>query len=244
MVVLGTQAVKQIGFGALLFLALIGSGRFATAADLEIVKAPPFVSPPPRWSGFYVGINGGGGIGPTSQTLTVVPLITALGVSTTGTYEVRGALLGATLGYNYQAGSSWVLGIEGDIDWSSIGGQVTGPVMGIPATFETQLPWLNTFRGRVGYAFGPILPYVTAGGAFGGVRATDSITIPSSGLVLGGLSDVRLGWAAGAGVEYALNQTWSAKVEYLYVDLGSDILVLDDVKFSAHLIRGGVNLRF
>ena len=46
--------------------------------------------------------------------------------------------------------------------------------MGIPATFETQLPWLNTFRGRVGYAFGSILPYVTAGGAFGGVRATDS----------------------------------------------------------------------
>ena len=97
-VVRGGQAVKQIGFGALLFLALIGSARFATAADLEIVKAPPFVSPPPRWSGFYVGINGGGGLGPTSQTLTVVPLITALGVSTTGNYEVGGALLGATLG--------------------------------------------------------------------------------------------------------------------------------------------------
>jgi outer membrane immunogenic protein len=154
-------------------------------------------------------------------------------------------LLGATLGYNYQAGSSsWVFGIEGDIDWSSIGGQITGPVMGIPATFETQLPWLNTFRGRVGYAFGPILPYVTAGGAFGGVRATDSITIPGSGYVLGGLSDVRLGWSAGAGLEYALNQNLSVKAEYLYVDLGSDILVLDDVKFSAHLLRGGINWRF
>jgi outer membrane immunogenic protein len=162
---------------------------------------------------------------------------------TTGTYEVSGALLGATLGYNHQVGS-WVLGIEGDIDWSSIGGQVTGPVMGIPATFETQLPWLNTFRGRVGYAFGSFLPYITGGGAFGGVRATDAITIPGSGNVLGGLSDVRLGWTAGAGLEYALTQNLSVKAEYLYVDLGSDILVLDDVKFSAHLLRGGVNWRF
>jgi outer membrane immunogenic protein len=235
--------MKRIGPVALLLLALIGSPRFAAAADLEIVKAPPFVAPPPRWSGFYVGINGGGGMGPTSQTLTVDPLIAVLGVSTTGNYAVSGALLGATLGYNHQEGS-WIFGIEGDIDWSSISGQVTGPAMGIPATFETQLPWLNTFRGRLGYAFGSFFPYVTGGGAFGGVRATDSITIPGSGNVLGGLSDVRLGWTAGAGLEYAVSQYWSVKVEYLYADLGSDILVLDDVKFSAHLIRGGVNWRF
>ncbi len=230
-------------FGTLLTLALISPHGFAAAADVEVVKAPPFVSPAPRWSGFYIGINGGGGIGPTSQTLTVEPLIVALGAATTGNYAVSGAILGATLGYNIQAGS-WVFGIEGDIDWSSIGGQVTAPVQGNPANFETQLPWLNTFRGRVGYAFGSFFPYLTGGGAFGGVRATDSIMIPASGFVLGGLSDVRLGWTAGAGLEYALSQNWSVKVEYLYADLGSDILVLDDVKFSAHLIRGGVNWRF
>jgi len=68
----------------------------------------------------YVGINGGGGLAPSSQTLTVDPLIAVLGVSTTGDYKVSGALLGATLGYNYQAGS-WVFGVEGDIDWSEIG---------------------------------------------------------------------------------------------------------------------------
>ena len=218
--------MKALGCAALMLLATVGFHNPAMAG------------------GFYVGVNGGGGLGPTSQTLTVDPLITALGVSTTGTYEVRGALVGATLGYNYQMGP-WVLGIEGDIDWSNIGGQVTGPVMGIPATFETQLSWLNTFRGRVGYAFGSIFPYLTGGGAFGGIRATDAITIPGSGNVLGGLSDVQLGWTAGAGLEYGpLNQNWSVKVEYLYVDLGSDILVLDDVKFSAHLIRGGVNWHF
>ena len=146
--------MKQLGFAVLMLLGIVGSNFSARAAELPIpIKGPAqeFL-PTPRWSGFYVGINGGGGLGPTSQTLTVDPLIAALGVSTTGTYEVSGALLGATLGYNRQVGS-WVLGIEGDIDWSSIGGQVTGPVMGIPATFETQLPWLNTFRGRVGYAF-------------------------------------------------------------------------------------------
>ena len=237
--------MKTLGCAALTLLAIVATKSPALAADLPIPfkNEMPQSYPPARWTGFYIGINGGGGLGPTSQTLTVDPLIAALGVSTTGTYEVGGALLGATLGYNRQAGS-WVLGIEGDIDWSSIGGQVTGPVMGIPATFETQLPWLNTFRARVGYAFGSLIPYLTGGGAFGGVRATDAITIPGSGNVLAGLSDVRLGWTAGAGLEYALNQNWSVKAEYPYVDLGSDILVLDDVKFSAHLIRGGVNLRF
>ena len=89
-----------------------------------------------------------------------------------------------------------------------------------------------------------MLPYVIAGGAFGGVRATDSITIPDAGFVLGGLSDVRLGWTAGAGLEYALNQSLSVKAEYLFVDLGSDILVIDDVTFKVHLIRGGINWRF
>ena len=234
--------MKLTGFAALGLLAIIGSIGPAGAADLPI-KAPLMPPPPPTWTGLYVGANGGGGLGTSSQTLTVDPLITVLGVSTTGTYEVNGALLGATIGFNYQAGS-WVFGVEGDIDWTSIGGQVTGPVMGIPATFQTQLPWLNTARGRIGYAFGPILPYLTAGGAFGGVRVTDSITIPGAGNVLGGLSDVRLGWTAGAGLEYAFNQNWSVKAEYLFVDLGGDILVLDDVKFKANIVRGGVNWRF
>ena len=83
----------RISFLALLLLALIVSPHFAEAADLEILKAPPFVTPSPRWNGFYVGINGGGGLGPSSQTLTVDPLIAILGVSTTGHYKVSGALL-------------------------------------------------------------------------------------------------------------------------------------------------------
>ena len=104
--------MKRIGFAALAVLQTISWNCSAAATDFPIpfkISAPDFSFF--RWSGFYVGINGGGGIGPTSQTLTVIPLVTALGVSTTGTYEVRGALLGATLGYNYQAELSWVLGI-------------------------------------------------------------------------------------------------------------------------------------
>jgi hypothetical protein len=78
--------MKPLGCAALMLLATVGFNNLAMAG------------------GFYVGVNGGGGLGPTSQTLTVDPLITALGVSTTGTYEVRGALVGATLGYNYPIG--------------------------------------------------------------------------------------------------------------------------------------------
>jgi outer membrane immunogenic protein len=239
--------MKRIGFVAFLLLGMLGLQDLAEAADLAIPAPPPPIplpTPlPPRWSGFYVGVNGGGAIGMSSQTLTVDPLIALLGVSTTGNYEVKGVLLGGTFGYNHQAGS-FVVGVEADVDWTNIGGQVTGPIMGVPATFQTQLPWVNTVRGRIGYAFGPVLPYVTGGGAFGSVLATDSINIPGTGQILGGLSDVRLGWTAGVGLEYALGESWSIKAEYLYVDLGSDILVLDDVKLTAQIIRGGVNWRF
>jgi len=79
--------MKQLGFAALMLLATIMGSKSPAMAG-----------------GFYVGINGGGGLGLSSQTLTVDPLVTALGVSTTGNYEIRGALLGATLGYNYQTG--------------------------------------------------------------------------------------------------------------------------------------------
>jgi len=214
--------------GASLF-ALAGLTGAATAADLgrPITKAPPpVVAPIYNWTGLYIGINGGGGWGNSSWSS-----------SHPGDFDVSGGLIGGTIGYNWQSGP-WVLGLEGDIDWSNIKGSALD-LWGAP--IETKNEWLATLRGRVGYAFDRFLPYVTGGAAFGDVKGTSVVTSKT---------DTRAGWTVGGGVEFALMPNLSAKIEYLYVDLGDfDCSVCsgvspDDVKFTTNIVRGGLNYRF
>ncbi len=83
--------------------------------------------------------------------------------TTTGDYNVSGGQVGGTVGYNFQTGA-WVLGVEGDVDWSSVKGSTACPNAAF--TCSTENSWLSTVRGRLGYAAGPALFYVTGGGAF------------------------------------------------------------------------------
>jgi outer membrane immunogenic protein len=172
-------------------------------------------------------VNGGGGWGHSGSDLT-------------GGFHTSGGVVGGTAGYNAQFGS-WVLGVEGDLDWSNIGG--TANVPGCPGC-GVQNNWLGTARGRVGYAFDRFMPYITGGAAFGNVDATHP------GFT--GASSTQVGWAAGAGLEFAVMNNVTAKVEYLHYDLGSftcglncgNGIVNDQVSFSADAVRGGVNIRF
>ena len=111
-------------------------------------------------------------------------------------------------------------------------------------TCETENRWLATFRGRVGYAFDRWLPYVTAGGAYGNVKATVSVR---SGLAASSSSD-QFGWTVGVGLEYAFLGNWTAKIEYLYVDLGSfdtgSRAVVNNVSFKENIVRAGLNYKF
>ena len=137
-----------------------------------------------------------------------------VGASGHSTIKPKGFLAGGTVGYNWQSGAI-VYGIEGDFDWSNVKDSVA--CGGRRATCETSSSWLATFRGRVGYAFDRWLPYVTGGGAYGNVKATVSV---AGGLAVS-TSSSQLGWTVGAGLEYAFMGNWTAKLEYLYVDLGS-----------------------
>jgi len=217
------------GVGVLTLAAVAGP---AAAADLSrryepIVKAPPILAPIYNWTGFYIGVNGGGAWGHSKW-------------DSVGGFDLTGGLVGGTVGYNWQWASPWVLGVEGDIDWSNIGGTSNAP--GCPGC-TVQNNWLGTARGRAGYAFGGFLPYVTGGLAFGDVKAS----VPG----FAGQTNTQVGWSAGAGAEYALTRNWSAKVEYLHVDLGRfDCGVncggtpTDNVDFHGNLVRGGINFRF
>jgi outer membrane immunogenic protein len=164
-----------------------------------------------------------------------------------GHYGVDGALVGGTLGYNWQRGR-WVVGIEGDDDWSNVRGASTvcGPGIITPHPCGTDLNSLGTLRGRVGYTVGPtgsILPYFTGGLAFGDLRGWDSL-FPASG------SAFRKGWTAGSGIEMVIAPQWTVKLEYLHIDLGDvplfDIIpgVPESVGLRMDSVRVGLNHRF
>jgi outer membrane immunogenic protein len=231
---------------AISFLA-IGTAS-AMAADLAArpyTKAPSMMVPVVYdWTGGYVGIEGGFGWGHSDQTDPgLPPLVVAIA---DGHFSVNGGLAGGTLGYNWQA-VRWVYGLEGDYSWSDIKGQsaVCGPIFALHSC-GTKLESFGTFRGRIGYAAGDagnVLLYATGGLAVGDVHAWDALT-PASG------SAFRAGWTVGAGIEAAFAPNWTAKLEYLYVDLGKAQLfnviptVAETVSFNTNIIRAGINYRF
>jgi outer membrane immunogenic protein len=217
--------------GAML-AALFMAGQ-AAAADLGPRQMPtkaPYYPPPYNWTGFYLGINAGGAWGTSSWNSAAFP---------TGDFDVSGGLVGGTIGYNVQYGQT-VLGLEADINWTDISGSTNTLC---PAGCETSNSWLGTVRGRLGFAFDRFMPYFTGGLAFGDIDANRN--------VLGGASSTETGWTLGGGVEFALAGNWTAKAEYLYVDLGDfdcgfacGAVPPDKVDFTTSIIRAGLNYRF
>ena len=142
----------------------------------------------------------------------------------------NGFMGGAQGGYNWQTGQV-VLGAEADLQFS--GAEDTF------APWKFSNPWFGTVRGRAGFAMSNILLYGTAGLAYGSLRAQSTLT---------GVSETKTlpGWAIGAGVEVALNTNWSARAEYLYVDLSERSYSLTGTNngFETSLLRFGVNYRF
>jgi outer membrane immunogenic protein len=220
--------MKRVLLGWLAAAALV---QGAAAADLSL--APLYKAPPTEaaqaysWTGFYFGANGGGGWGHSVWSGNA----TGIGLS--------GGQAGGTVGYNQQLGKV-VLGIEADADWSALDGKSTSP--GCPIGCSTSDSWLSTVRGRVGYAFDRIMPYVTGGLAVGDIRAA------TPGFPGG--EAVNPGWAAGAGIELALPGNWSAKAEYLRVDLGRfnctgcGAFPPDNVSLQENVFRAGINYHF
>jgi outer membrane immunogenic protein len=199
----------------------------ASAADIARrpapYKAPAFVEPQFTWTGLYAGAFGGGAWGRSDFS---APLAT-------GTFDTDGWLAGGTIGYNYQLPNNIVLGIEGDAAWTDIKGSAACPA----GICETKNDWLATVRGRAGYAFGRFLPYITGGAAFGDIK--------TSATGLGSSTTTRAGWTVGGGLEANIAGPWSAKVEYLYVDLGRGGSILgSDASFKTNIVRAGINYKF
>jgi outer membrane immunogenic protein len=201
----------------------------AQAADIPArYPAPyrPVYAPMYTWTGFYVGINGGGGWGRSQWD----------GIDR---FNISGGMIGATVGYSWQI-NQFVVGAEGDIDWSGVKGNTN---FLCPTGCETRNSWLATARARVGYGVDRFLPYLTGGLAFGDIRAS----VPG----FPGGSITNAGWTLGGGLEFAVAPNVSIKGEYLYVDLGNfncgfncGLLPGSNVSLFENLFRAGLNVRF
>ena len=224
----------------------------STAPDappaVEAIAPTPVVSNPvlsgQRWTGFYVGITGGGGWSPgnadvacddpTGSFDTVFNTPNCAFPIASGALETSydtnpsGFIGGGTAGYNIQAGNL-VVGIEADMSWSDINGSDTQsrdvpPTSPGTRTVAQDLEWLGTVRGRLGYATGDWLLFATGGLAFGKVDYSYESSFPQgNAFARVSESKTEVGWTLGAGAEFAFG-LWSLKGEYLYYDLGKEDL--------------------
>lgn len=232
--------IRRILLASAGLTALAGT---AFAADLPPPPPPP--PPPPLWTGFYIGVNAGYEWAASHDNsiltaplftdgLGVVPQLAALGNASLP-LNTNGFIGGGQIGYNYQFGSSWLAGIEADIDGIAGANRsqtfgLTQTVVGVPVTSDLyaqeSLRYLGTVRGRIGFLATPtFLIYGSGGLAYGGVSATATVfqsgTNGFVGFGGGRISNAQVGWTAGGGVEWMFLPNWSAKVEYLYYDLGT-----------------------
>ncbi|MBR0953402.1 outer membrane protein [Bradyrhizobium canariense] len=204
------------------------------------------------------------------------------GSITNASFDMNGGIAGGQAGYNWQ-NANWVFGIEGDLQWSGekggatyscftvtiAGGACLPGLTAAPAglatattlTIDQHLQWFGTVRGRVGILATPkVLFYGTGGLAFGEIKTTGTMTgFTPAGVAIasvGSNSTTRAGWTAGVGVEGKITQNWSAKLEYLYMDLGnfssgpftlaplSTVSANVSSRFTDHILRAGINYQF
>ena len=195
---------------------LAGLTAPARAADIPYGSRAPYTVNQPLNAWSWAGPYLGGNIGYTRDTID------------TNAANPSGFPAGIQGGYNWQSGPV-VFGLEADIQAS-----------GANATFAAwkfSNPWFGTVRGRVGYALNNVLFYGTGGLAFGELRA-EALGISES--------HSNAGWTVGAGAEMGLAQNWTAKIEYLYVDLSDSRFAITGMPNGARfgLVRLGVNYRF
>ncbi|HKS17739.1 MAG TPA: carbohydrate porin [Bradyrhizobium sp.] len=193
-------------------LAGIALGAFALeaparAADIRLPVKAPYLQPVFDWTGFYIGGHTGYGRGSSAAVLS-----DPAALATNSRFS--GVIGGVQAGYNWRLPSGLLLGLEADLTFPNYlpSNSITSFLVSPRSYVFEQWDYFGTARGRVGYTSGPWLAYATGGLAWAGERF---INMPAAGSDEKHIGH-RLGWAAGAGVEYGFAPHWSVRLEYLY----------------------------
>jgi outer membrane immunogenic protein len=221
-------------------LVAISAAAPASAADLAArpyTKAPPMMAAIYDWSGFYIGINGGGGISHNSWDL--------VGGGPEGSHDATGGTVGGQVGYRWQTGPV-VFGVEAQGNWAEFKGSNASLLF--PDSNRTKIDAFGLFTGQVGYAWNNVLLY-----AKGGAAVTDNkydiISVPG-GALLASTTDTRWGATVGAGIEYGFASNWSLGFEYDHLfmdrhDVNFPVLgATDSIKQDVDLFTARVNYKF
>lgn len=209
--------MKHLAISLLAGTALVGFMSASYAADLIIEEPITEVGivDVGDWNGAYIGVHVGAGWG----TVDIADVGGGDGgdIDDIESYDLAGWLAGVQAGVNFQM-DSIVVGLEGDIAWTDISGD-SGVLD--EDILETNVNWLGTIRGRLGFAADAFLIYGTAGIAFAGVDSTliDTWDDPDNVITENGS---RVGWVAGIGAEAMVTDDLSLKAEFLYHDFGSE----------------------
>ncbi|MCK1359971.1 outer membrane beta-barrel protein [Bradyrhizobium sp. 199] len=199
---------KNLLLAAVSLVALSATAP-ALAADLAArpyTKAPAMVAAIYDWSGFYIGINGGGGSSHSTWDF--------VGGGREGSHDATGGTVGGQVGYRWQSGQ-FVFGLEGQGNWADFSGD------NVSALFATRnrskIDSFGLITGQVGYAWNNVLLYVKGGAAVVGVKYDVFSTV--SGALLSSNEQARWGGTIGAGLEYGFAPNWSLGVEYNHIFL-------------------------
>ncbi|HEX8048011.1 outer membrane protein [Rhizobium sp.] len=228
---------KVLGSAAFLFAVAMSSAAYTADLSVSTPPAAPIEQPVFTWTGFYVGLNGGGAFGGDDK-FGLHSGDTFLGKF--GKIEGSGFFGGGQIGYNYQIDPNWVIGLEADFQGADIHDSLTND----GAHAASKINWFGTLRPRLGYAYDNTLFYGTGGLAYGHIDYKASLD------GVGSFSEdkTKAGWVLGAGVEHAFTDNVTAKLEYQYVNLGSFTAGGDALSTKAtadfHSIRVGVNYKF
>ncbi len=217
--------MKRLLWSTVALAALVGIAAPASAADLAAkpyVKAPPPAPVPVfDWTGFYIGINGGGGSAHNCWDL----LGDAFGSfpGREGCNNATGGTVGGQIGYRWQMPGGWVWGIEGQGNWADFRGNNVS-LLFAPDFNRSRLDAFGLITGQVGYAWNNALFYVKGGAAVTGNRY--DVFGGITGALLASADSTRWGGTVGAGFEYGFAQGWSIGVEYDHLFMGSHNLNL------------------
>jgi len=220
--------MKKFLLGA---IGLVALGIAAPASAADLAARPYTKAPPPMmaaiydWSGFYIGLNGGGGWSRKCWDVSNILGVAVIPNLREGCHDASGGMVGGQIGYRWQSGA-WVFGLEAQGDWANLRGSNASLLANGLVTNRSKIDGLGLFTGQVGYAWSNVLWYLKGGAAVASDKYEGLFT--ATGIVFDRVSETRWGGVIGTGIEVGFAPNWSVGFEYDHAFMGTH-----DVNFTA-----------